>query len=246
MRRSARCRSARGDTVVVSGAAGGRRRSLAVQLARIAGARVLRPREREAPRRGSRAATSSPWSTARGPPIASAPRREGALDAFVDTFGSGYVRMALDLGVQPRARRHHHRFRRRPGVRRQVRRQRAPRRRAEVLGELAALVARGQARRSPSRRSTRCRRCRPRTAIWRSATPSARSCSCPELVSAECLRPRGMAREHRRHASLRPRLQPRRLPPRAVHRVLVVGGARPGARVVVGSASLRRPRMPRS
>ncbi|MEJ1969467.1 MAG: NADP-dependent oxidoreductase [Rhizomicrobium sp.] len=88
-----------GDTVVVSGAAGGVG-SIAVQLARIAGAKVL----------GLAGAENHAWLTKHGViPIAHgdgvAERIRAAsgnkIDAFIDTFGSGYVELALQLGVAP-------------------------------------------------------------------------------------------------------------------------------------------------
>lgn len=89
----------RGDTVVISGAAGGVG-TIAVQLAVRAGATVL----------GLASASHYQWLTDHGViPIAYGEGVEdriqkatgGRLDAFIDTFGSGYVKMALDLGVQP-------------------------------------------------------------------------------------------------------------------------------------------------
>jgi NADPH:quinone reductase-like Zn-dependent oxidoreductase len=86
-----------GDTVVVSGAAGGVG-SLTVQLARRAGATVI----------GLASPANQDWLTAHGvTPVtygdgvadritAAAP---GGVDAFIDTFGSGYIDLALDLGV---------------------------------------------------------------------------------------------------------------------------------------------------
>jgi NADPH:quinone reductase-like Zn-dependent oxidoreductase len=88
-----------GDTVVVSGAAGGVG-SIAVQLARNAGAKVL----------GLASPANHAWLTEHGViPIAYgdgvAERIRGAaenkVDAFVDTFGGGYVELALQLGVAP-------------------------------------------------------------------------------------------------------------------------------------------------
>ncbi|MEU1624943.1 NADP-dependent oxidoreductase [Streptomyces sp. NPDC020096] len=88
-----------GDTVVVSGAAGGVG-SLVVQLARQAGATVI-------------ALASEPnhaWLTDHGAiPVrygeGAADRIRaasgGRVDAFIDTFGDGYVELALDLGVRP-------------------------------------------------------------------------------------------------------------------------------------------------
>ncbi len=87
-----------GDVVVVAGAAGGVG-SIAVQLAKLAGATVL----------GLAGQANHQWLTAHGvTPIAYgdgvADRiREATpkVDAFIDTFGADYVRLALDLGVQP-------------------------------------------------------------------------------------------------------------------------------------------------
>lgn len=87
-----------GDTLVVSGAAGGVG-SIAVQLAKSAGARVI----------GLAGASNHEWLRAHGVvPVAygegvAARIREaaGKVDAFVDTFGQGYVELALELGVAP-------------------------------------------------------------------------------------------------------------------------------------------------
>ena len=86
-----------GDTVVVSGAAGGVG-SLAVQLARNIDARVI----------GLGGAANHKWLTEHGViPIAYGDGVEeriraacgGKVDAFIDTFGGGYVELALKLGV---------------------------------------------------------------------------------------------------------------------------------------------------
>jgi NADPH:quinone reductase-like Zn-dependent oxidoreductase len=86
-----------GDTVVVSGAAGGVG-SIAVQLARNAGARVI----------GLAGAANHKWLTEHGViPIAYGDgvgdriraACGGKVDAFIDTFGAGYVELALKLGV---------------------------------------------------------------------------------------------------------------------------------------------------
>jgi NADPH:quinone reductase-like Zn-dependent oxidoreductase len=88
-----------GDTVVVSGAAGGVG-SLAVQLARNAGAKVI----------GLSSDANQKWLTGRGViPVTYGAGVEdriraasgGKVDAFIDTFGSGYVELALKLGVAP-------------------------------------------------------------------------------------------------------------------------------------------------
>jgi len=86
-----------GDTVVVAGAAGGVG-SLAVQLARHAGATVI----------GLASEANHSWLAGHGvTPVtygdgvadrirAAAP---GGVDAFIDTFGGGYIDLALELGV---------------------------------------------------------------------------------------------------------------------------------------------------
>jgi NADPH:quinone reductase-like Zn-dependent oxidoreductase len=88
-----------GDTVVVSGAAGGVG-SIAVQLARRAGATVI----------GLAGESNRAWLEAHGViPVAygdgAAARiraAAGTVEAFIDTHGGGYVELALDeLGVDP-------------------------------------------------------------------------------------------------------------------------------------------------
>lgn len=88
-----------GETVVVSGAAGGVG-SLAVQLARRRGARVI----------GLAGERNHAWLKERGAvPVAygegvAGRVREaagGRVDAFIDTFGEGYVDLAVELGVRP-------------------------------------------------------------------------------------------------------------------------------------------------
>ena len=88
-----------GDTVVVSGAAGGVG-SLAVQLARHRGATVI----------GLASPANHDWLTGHGVTAVSygdgvAERIRvaagGAVDAFIDTFGADYIRLAIDLGVAP-------------------------------------------------------------------------------------------------------------------------------------------------
>jgi len=87
------------DTVVVSGAAGGVG-SLAVQLARRHGATVI----------GLASERNHAWLKAHdiipveyGEGVASRIRQVcgGTVNAFIDTFGSGYVDLAVELGVQP-------------------------------------------------------------------------------------------------------------------------------------------------
>ncbi|MFC4909603.1 NADP-dependent oxidoreductase [Actinomadura gamaensis] len=87
-----------GDTVVVSGAAGGVG-SIAVQLARRAGATVI----------GLASEHNHAWLRDHG--VIPVTYGEGAadrikaaagqVDAFIDTHGDGYVDLAIDLGVAP-------------------------------------------------------------------------------------------------------------------------------------------------
>jgi len=87
-----------GDTMVVSGAAGGVG-SIAVQLARQASATVI----------GLASEVHHPWLAghgviplAYGDGIADRIRQAAdKVDAFIDTFGAGYVQLALELGVEP-------------------------------------------------------------------------------------------------------------------------------------------------
>jgi NADPH:quinone reductase-like Zn-dependent oxidoreductase len=88
-----------GDVVVVSGAAGGVG-SIAVQLARLAGARVI----------GLGSESHHEWlrdhdvtPVTYGDGVADRVREaaNGRIDAFIDTFGSGYVDLAITLGVAP-------------------------------------------------------------------------------------------------------------------------------------------------
>jgi NADPH:quinone reductase-like Zn-dependent oxidoreductase len=89
---------AAGDTVVVSGAAGGVG-SVAVQLARRAGATVI----------GLASPANHDWLAGHGvipvsygDGVAGRIRQAAAqVDAFIDTFGADYVQLALDLGVEP-------------------------------------------------------------------------------------------------------------------------------------------------
>jgi len=84
-----------GDTVAVSGAAGGVG-SIAVQLAKRAGAEVI----------GIASASNHAWLIAHGvKPMAYGDKlagqlREAGINAFVDANGSGYVKLAIDLGVR--------------------------------------------------------------------------------------------------------------------------------------------------
>jgi NADPH:quinone reductase-like Zn-dependent oxidoreductase len=84
----------KGDTVAVSGAAGGVG-SIAVQLARRAGASVI----------GIASPANHQWLTAHGVKPESygadlADRlRKTKIDAFIDTHGGGYVKLAVELGI---------------------------------------------------------------------------------------------------------------------------------------------------
>lgn len=95
-----------GETVVVSAAAGGVG-SIAVQLARRAGATVV----------GLAGPANHAWLRQQGvvpvaygeAPVGRAGLAErilaaadGTPDAFIDTFGSGYVDLAVELGIAPR------------------------------------------------------------------------------------------------------------------------------------------------
>jgi NADPH:quinone reductase-like Zn-dependent oxidoreductase len=130
-----------GDTVVVSGAAGGVG-SIAVQLARDAGAKVI----------GLAGEGNQQWLKDQGViPVAYGDGVEarirtasgGKVDAFVDTFGGGYVELAIKLGVAPNrintiidfaaAEKYH--------VKADGSQAAAN---AEVLGQLAALIAAGR------------------------------------------------------------------------------------------------------
>ncbi|WP_203735205.1 NADP-dependent oxidoreductase [Paractinoplanes durhamensis] len=90
---------AAGETVVVSGAAGGVG-SIAVQLARNAGAHVV----------GIASEANAAWlrsvgvtPVAYGDDLANRLRTAypAGFDAFIDTYGNGYVDLAVDLGVDP-------------------------------------------------------------------------------------------------------------------------------------------------
>lgn len=84
----------RGDTVAVSAAAGGVG-SIAVQLATRAGAHVI----------GIASSANHPWLAAHGVKPESYGAnlsdrlRERGIDAFIDTHGGGYVKLAVELGV---------------------------------------------------------------------------------------------------------------------------------------------------
>jgi NADPH:quinone reductase-like Zn-dependent oxidoreductase len=88
-----------GDVVVVSGAAGGVG-TIAVQLARIAGATVIGLAS-ESHHDWLRAHGVTPVSYGDGVVERIRDAAGGRVDALVDTFGSGYVDMAIELGVAP-------------------------------------------------------------------------------------------------------------------------------------------------
>jgi NADPH:quinone reductase-like Zn-dependent oxidoreductase len=130
-----------GDTVVVSGAAGGVG-FIAVQLAGNCGAKVI----------GLASEANHKWLSEHGViPVSYGSgvedriciASEGKIDAFIDTFGDGYVELALKLGIAPNridtiidfaaAEKH--------GVKTEGSMDAAS---ADVLGRLAALMAAGQ------------------------------------------------------------------------------------------------------
>lgn len=87
-----------GDTVVVAGAAGGVG-SVTVQLARRAGAAVI---GLASPANHGWLAGHGVLPVSYGDGVAGRIRQAAAkVDAFIDTFGADYVRLALDLGVEP-------------------------------------------------------------------------------------------------------------------------------------------------
>ena len=88
-----------GETVVVSAAAGGVG-SIAAQLARRTGASVI----------GLAGKPNHPWlqahdivpvSYGEGQAQRIQQAASGSVDAFIDTFGGGYVELALELGIAP-------------------------------------------------------------------------------------------------------------------------------------------------
>jgi len=88
-----------GDTVVVSGAAGGVG-TLAVQLARLAGATVIGLAS-ESNHRWLRDHGVIPVSYGGGVADRIREASSGRVDAFIDTFGADYVELALALRVKP-------------------------------------------------------------------------------------------------------------------------------------------------
>ncbi len=81
-----------GETVVIAGAAGGVG-SIAIQLARRTGAKVI----------GIAGPSNHAWLEGHGvTPVAYGNDMKLAKpDAFIDTFGDGYVQLAIELGVAP-------------------------------------------------------------------------------------------------------------------------------------------------
>lgn len=129
------------DTVVVSGAAGGVG-SLAVQLARLRGATVI----------GLASERNHAWLKEHGVlPVAYGPGAAdriraasgGRVDAFIDTFGNGYVALAVELGVRPERINTIRDWQAAAGIGARTYGEGAAAS-AVVLGELARLAARGQ------------------------------------------------------------------------------------------------------
>jgi NADPH:quinone reductase-like Zn-dependent oxidoreductase len=89
----------RGDVVAVSGAAGGVG-TLAIQLARNAGATVVALAS-EPHHEWLREHGAIPVSYDNGVGERLRDAAGGRLDAFIDTFGAGYVDLAIELGVAP-------------------------------------------------------------------------------------------------------------------------------------------------
>src|SRR5581483_355550 len=136
-----------GDTVVVSGAAGGVG-SLAVQLARRRGATVI----------GLASEPNHAWLQDHGVvPVAygqgTADRIRhaagGSVDAFIDTFGDGYVDLAVELGVRP-----------------------------ERINTIRDWPPAANSR-CQSLAPTRWSRCETRSASWKGGAPTGKSCSGP-------------------------------------------------------------------
>ncbi len=90
---------AAGETVVVSAAAGGVG-SVAVQLARRTGARVI-GLAGEGNHDWLRRHDIVPVSYGEGQAERIREAAGGGIDAFIDTFGGGYVDLAIELGVAP-------------------------------------------------------------------------------------------------------------------------------------------------
>jgi NADPH:quinone reductase-like Zn-dependent oxidoreductase len=88
-----------GETVVVSAAAGGVG-SVAVQLARNTGAKVI-GLAGEQNHDWLRAHEIVPVTYGDGQAERIRAATDGSIDAFIDTFGGGYVDLAIELGVSP-------------------------------------------------------------------------------------------------------------------------------------------------
>jgi NADPH:quinone reductase-like Zn-dependent oxidoreductase len=88
-----------GDVVAIAGAAGGVG-TLAVQLARAAGATVIGLAS-EHHHEWLREHGALPMTYGDGVAERIRDAAVGRLDAFIDTFGSGYVDLAIELGVPP-------------------------------------------------------------------------------------------------------------------------------------------------
>jgi NADPH:quinone reductase-like Zn-dependent oxidoreductase len=91
--------AAKGDVVVVSGAAGGVG-TIAVQLARNAGATVIGLAS-EPHHSWLRDHATIPVTYGEGVEERIRAAADSRVDALIDAFGSGYVEMAIDLGVKP-------------------------------------------------------------------------------------------------------------------------------------------------
>ena len=131
----------RGETVVVSAAAGGVG-SIAVQLARRTGAAVIGLAS-EPNHDWLRERDIEPVTYGEGQGKRLLEAASGRIDAFIDTFGGGYVELALELGV-PRERINtiaDFQAAQRHGVQTQGTHAIAT---AELLAELAQLVAQGE------------------------------------------------------------------------------------------------------
>lgn len=163
------------ETVVVSGAAGGVG-SLAVQLARRRGATVI----------GLASERNHAWLKDRGvvpveygEDVAERIRQAsgGNVDAFIDTFGDGYVELAVELGVRPERINTIRDWQAAPGSGRE-RTEKARRRARSCSASWPGLPRAGSWRcRSPA--PTRWSGCRTRSASWNGGTPTARSCFAP-------------------------------------------------------------------
>ncbi len=167
-----------GETVVVSAAAGGVG-SVAVQLARRTGARVIGlagERNHDWLRRHD----IVPVTYGDGQAERIREAAGGSIDAFIDTFGGGYVDLAIELGVAPQRINTIADFEavQRLGVSGQGTHAIAT---AALLAELVGDGRQTEALRYRSPTPSRWRRFATPTASWKDATPTERSCCCPEL-----------------------------------------------------------------